>query len=133
MARSRRSLKRAQSLFARWRRCRRRGKERIPDKLWDAATKAASEHGVACVAQRLSLSYTELKRRSLPNQNLPSPIVHKDSFVEIPLIPEVLSHGHDPVIVEITSPHGFRMCVRPAHDGVVDVVGVIRSFMGVKQ
>ena len=55
-------LERAKVGFATWRELR-RGAERIPDGLWDAAVRAARQHGVHRVSRELGLDYNHLKRR----------------------------------------------------------------------
>ena len=48
--------------FEQWRKARSRG-DRIPDRLWDLAVKAARKHGPYKSASTLRLEYTALKRR----------------------------------------------------------------------
>lgn len=55
-------IDRAKVGFAAWRETR-RGAERIPGGLWEAAVRAAREHGVHRVSRELKLDYNHLKRR----------------------------------------------------------------------
>ena len=92
--------------FASWRK-KRRGRSRIPEELWQAAVKAAREHGVWRTAQRLGVSYYSLKARL---KRKPPPVDDNGAveFVELP--GKVLSAG--PVsVVELQDGDGHRLRV----------------------
>ena len=55
-----RALMRARREFGRWRRGR-RGRQRIPQGLWDLAVEAAAEHGIHQVSRVLGLNHSALK------------------------------------------------------------------------
>ena len=69
--------------FAGWRRRRSKG-ERIPNRLWKAATKLALEFGLNRTAKLLKIDYYHLKKR-LDRNSVSSGT--KSPFVELPPVP----------------------------------------------
>lgn len=91
--------------FGQWRQRRSRGR-RIPEELWQAAVRAAREHGVCKTALQLRVDYYSLKRRL----TVSSPAAEAGSveFMEIPQ--KVLSAGPG-CVLELQDPKGLRLRV----------------------
>ena len=60
--------------FAQWRQ-NRKGREAIPDELWQAAVKLTKEHSINKIVKELNLSYSGFKERVMEAQNSNSPFV----------------------------------------------------------
>ena len=80
------ALKKARERFEQWRKTRTRG-DRIPDRLWYLAVKAAGKHGPYKTVRALRLDYMTLKRR-MPEGDVKAARKSKasrvPSFVELP-------------------------------------------------
>ena len=86
----------------RWRQLR-KGRERIPQRLWIAAGELACQHGVNPVSRVLGLDFNRLKR--MAESNLPTSRKHcvKPSFVEL-IAPQVTTSPH--CVIELEGQRG---------------------------
>ena len=75
-----------QRQVAAWRRAQ-RGRSRIPEDLWAAATSLAASEGVSWVARALHLDYYRLKRRCTEGAGDTSKPSRSPTFVEVQLEP----------------------------------------------
>ncbi len=112
-----------------WRATRRRG-HRIPEELWNAATRLARLHGLNPTASALKLNYYDLQRR-LREASLEAPNhAIEPAFVELPHpagVPTQSGSGS----LELTRPCGARLslCLPaiPSHDLQALVQAFLRS------
>ena len=129
-ARKRRELPREvlglQRRFDAWRQRRQRG-TRIPDRLWTAAAKLASEHGLNVVAAALALDYYGLKKRAemLAEE---SPIGASGSFVELPqsMLASVGTCGQ--AVIELQDGGGATLRISLTGRDALDVGQLTRQF-----
>lgn len=112
------SLSRLEQRFAAWRAKCKRG-ERIPIALWEAAAKAAIDHGLNRTATTLKLDYDSLRKRVGPQQDADAV-----AFVELPAVPALA----DECLIEIEDGLGARMRVHVRGSEVPDVVSLVQSF-----
>ena len=75
----------------RWR-GQRKGRERIPQRLWVAAGKLAREHGVNPVSRVLGLDFNRLKRM-VESKGTPARRRHAPAFVEL-IAPQAMASPH---------------------------------------
>ncbi len=95
------NLKEAQQQFEQWRK-NRKGREPIPEHLWQAAARLSKQYSINHVARLLRLNHTALKERvEISKQENPA-------FVEIPF-PDKVSPVHWIVEMEKTSGAKLRM------------------------
>lgn len=85
---SRTDLKRCKQQLVAWRRGQ-RGRHRIADEVWEAATELARVHGAGRVSRTLHLDYYKLRERLSPRQSKG----HGATFVEVtwPSAPTVVA------------------------------------------
>ncbi|MCK5804251.1 MAG: hypothetical protein KAI66_15545 [Lentisphaeria bacterium] len=81
-------------------------RDRIPERLWKMATKAARQHGVHTVSRAVGLEYSALKRRVGPALSDPSTEVTR--FVELQGMPAADRAG---CVVELEKSNGTRMLI----------------------
>jgi len=112
-----------------WRRSR-RGRERIPEPLWNLAVQMAGVYGLCTTARTLRLDYVVLKRRveSANRQSPPRPEPAM-SFVEV-LSPERTSVPE--CILELENPSGAKMRVHLKGIPVPDLTALSRSLWNAK-
>jgi len=112
-----------------WRRSR-RGRERIPEPLWNLAVQMAGVYGLCTTARTLRLDYVVLKRRveSANRQSPPRPEPAM-SFVEV-LSPERTSVPE--CILEMENPSGAKMRVHLKGIPVPDLTALSRSLWNAK-
>ena len=125
-----------------WRRTRKVGTP-TPAAIWDAAVPLALEFGVCRIGRAIGLDYTWLRKKvaKAKEQGRPS----TPTFVELPgglVAPNAqvtLEAGREPApwwpmasgpLIEVSTPSGARMriCMEPGK--VVDVAGIVASFLG---
>ncbi len=122
-------LEAAKKRFDAWRRARKLG-TRIPDHLWDCATKLAAEYGVARVAQVLRLDYYGLKKRLQDGSSTDiGQMVSPATFVE--LSPPA-TYASPECVIELANPHGSKMRVYLKGNHVAEVVELCRDFWDVE-
>lgn len=108
-----------------WRQ-RRRGRARLPEALWQAASALARQHGVSWVARALRLDFHKLRRRAEP-PTPPSPAATSSpQWVEVQLEP-TRPPGPREVRIELADARGARMTLELGHD-VPAMVAVAQAF-----
>ncbi len=122
-------LEAAEKRFDAWRGTRKRG-TRIPEHLWDCATKLAAEYGVARVAQVLRLDYYGLKKRLQDGSSTDiGEVVSPATFVELsPPAPGTSAE----CVIDLANPYGSKMRVYLKGNHVAEVVGLCRDFWDVE-
>ena len=117
------AMERVRSQFEQWRAHKERG-DRIPERLWAAATQAARQHGVNAVSRVARLEHSALRRRV-------EQTVGRDAgaleFVELHGVAPQESAG---CVIEMEKSNGARMriCV---HDGAtIDWARMKEAFLG---
>jgi len=120
------ALKKARERFEQWRKARSRG-DRIPDRLWNVAVKAARKHGPYKSARTLRLDYMALKRRMPESGVKAARKVKAPSFVELTRTAAV-STGECVAWVEDTS--GAKMRIDLGGLDAVQIGALARSFAG---
>ncbi len=116
------SVERVRSQFDEWRAVKEH-RDRIPQRLWDAAVDAARRHGIHTVCRAVKLEHAALSRRVQATAGEAS---HAPAFIEM----EASSSGSIGCIVELEKSNGTRMriCVR---DGAsVDWPRMKEAFLG---
>jgi hypothetical protein len=68
------ALEEVKEQFAQWRQ-NRKGRESIPDELWQAAVRLTKEHSLNKIVKELNLSYSGFKERVVKAQKNDSPFV----------------------------------------------------------
>ena len=111
--------------FEVWR-SQRRGNERIPERLWKLAVRAARKHGVHLVSTAVGLEHAALKRRVHPSPVEPTTEVTR--FVELPSTAGVDSVG---CVVEIQKGNGTQLRVRAREGTGVDWSWIRAVFLEV--
>jgi len=123
-----RRLAGVQRRIERWRQ-RRKVRESVPDKLWDAAVRMARVYGVSPTAQALRLNYDRLKKRV--EQHAVAAIDAEEAkgsarFVELA---PVSSAGCGECCVELEDGHGAVMRVRLQGIGASELATLTRAFL----
>jgi hypothetical protein len=115
--------------FETWRKAK-KGRERIPPRLWSAAAALCQRHGVNLVSQWLRVNHTALRdrfrRAARPKQEKAAP-----TFVECvpgaaPVFPVSPIAGAAEYVVEVDQDQGPRMRVRARGAAVADVAALAR-------
>ena len=124
-------IARAQESFERWRSTRSSPSERIPEKLWALAIKAARRHGIWRAAQTLRLDSGALKRRMVAAGD-GAPHRHRAKEVPEASFVEIRAPGGDrqtECILELEDPRGARLRLRlPELDGAA-IGAIARGFL----
>ena len=114
-------LLRLKERFVAWRKSRTLG-ERIPDRLWNAATKLAGDYGVNLTAKVLTVDYYSLKRRvNDQSTNVDS----SASFIELP--PTPLASPNE-CIIELEDGAGASMRMHLRGIDLADIVTLGRDL-----
>ena len=113
------ALEEAKEQFAKWRQ-HRKGREPIPDELWQAAIELTKEHSLNKVAKMLNLSYTGFKERVMKARNNTSP------FVEFHL--PTPGSGATHWVLEMDRPNGARMRISCHNGSVPDLLEIGKAF-----
>ena len=111
------AIERVRCEFEQWR-AHKRGRERIPERLWSVAAEAARRHGVHAVSRAVRLEHSALRRRV---EEEPA------GFIELECLSAMEGVG---CTVELEKGNGTRMriCVR---DGAsVDWARMKEAFLG---
>ena len=115
-------IERVRSQFEEWRAHKGSRRDRIPERLWSAATEAARRHGVHTVSRAVRIEHSALRRRV---QAASDEVNAAPTFVELDNVT-----GSAGCIVELEKGNGTRMriCV---HDGAaVDWSRMKEAFLG---
>ena len=113
--------------FDRWRQTR-PAKSRIPETLWDTATRMADRYGVARTARVLRLDYFRLKKRLDQNAALRSeafPGAGKTTFMELP---GPVRPATAECVVELEDGAGAKMRIHLKGAEAPDLAALSRSF-----
>jgi hypothetical protein len=110
-----------------WRAARVRG-QRIPEKLWQAAAKLASSHGLSATATALQLSYYDLQRRLLSLRPRTRARHTPPSFVELPAPAPALGVGVAGT-VEVVQASGARLILRLPNANPRELLCVVQLFL----
>jgi hypothetical protein len=116
-------LVRGQSRFQAWR-TRRRAGDRIPQALWEMATRLANAHGVSRTAAALGLDYYCLKERAEAASSDPQP--SGPAFVELTSPVPVGKQ----CLLELDNGTGATMRVHLVGYDTADVEALSRGFWG---
>ena len=115
------SLKEVQQQFEHWRKTR-KGRQPIPEHLWQAAAKLSEQYSINYVARLLHLNHTALKEKvEISKQENPV-------FVEIPL-PDELLRVHWTVEMEKRSGAKLRMSCQ-GQGAVQALMEIGKAFWG---
>ena len=118
--------------FEDWRRSRTTGQERIPPSLWDRAVALSTVLPCSCVARRLRVRSTDLRKRALVK---PSPATTEETapipaFIEVPVPVPVPWPGPATsgiTLIEVERPDGTRLRVR--YRDAPPLATVLRAFL----
>ena len=100
---------------------------RIPEDLWDDATKVARTEGVYATSRALSFNYERLKDRvGGVKARGGSAGDAKPAFVELP----VQSLGGGGIVVELVGRSGEQMRIHMAGANSTELVGLAQAFWG---
>jgi hypothetical protein len=117
------AIERVRSQFEEWRGTK-RGRERIPERLWSAAAEAARRHGVHAVSRAVRLEHSRLRRRV---EKTASGVGDAAAFVELDNESPAGSVG---CIVELEKGNGTRMRICVRDGATVDWCRMKEAFLG---
>ena len=117
------AIERVRSQFEEWR-GHRRGRDRIPERLWSAAAEAARRHGVHAVSRAVRLEHAALRRRV---QATTSGVSDASAFIELDNVAVTGSVG---CIVELEKSNGTRMRICVGDGAAVDWARMKEAFLG---
>lgn len=119
-------LERAAVRFAQWRQTRRVG-ARIPEPLWQLASRLAASYGVSRTAVLLGLDYYSLQRRteSQPSSAAPQQAVDTPAFIELP--GSTLAPASE-CVLEFENAAGSKLRVHCKGAAIPDLVALGRSL-----
>ena len=110
-----------------WRRTRQK-RRRVPEAVWESATRMAKEFGINRIAKEFRLSYSTLKKRingtSGKNGNGSRDAL---AFVEVEMSPASETGG---IVVDLVKRSGTRMRIELASGHVDDLMAMVRTFCG---
>ena len=110
----------------------RKGGEPMHEELWREASDWAAKVGINPVCKCLGLSYSDLKKRCQPKQDLG---VCRLSAPVRPVFAELdgayFAGGESQVgpVVEVLAPDGGRLVMRLAPGSAVDALGLMQAFL----
>jgi hypothetical protein len=116
------SVERVRSQFEEWR-GRKKGRERIPERLWDAAATAARRHGVHAVSRALRVEHSRLRQRV---EKAGSDASAASGFIEL----ERERGTGVGCIVELEKGNGTRMRICVRDGATVDWGRMKEAFLG---
>jgi len=111
--------------FEAWRQTRKHG-ERIPESLWEAATKLAGVAGVGRVSRALGVGYYALKERAHDGRRSSRSGHQAAAFIELPL--PTTPTPHSEYLVELEDGHGAKMTLRLAPGSGSEVLALVQAF-----
>jgi len=113
------SLEEVKERFAKWRQ-NRKGKEPIPDELWQAAVGLTSEYSVSKIAKTLSLTHSYFKKRMIEVQN------NEPAFVEFHLSPPATASTH--WVLEMDKPDGAKIRISCQNASLPNILEMGKMF-----
>lgn len=116
--------------FDQWRR-QRGGKGRIPERLWDLATRATGTDGVRTVSRELGLDFTRLKKRvSKRNAEAEASVPTLGSgFIDLGRLNPIGGQPSSGCLVEIEKENGTFMRVRVVDGTCLDWQWIKEAFL----
>jgi hypothetical protein len=119
------TLKEVQRLFEEWRR-NKKGRERIPPALWEAAASQSGQYSVNEISKRLHLNHTAVRNRIEAYRQGEGIKPKEPAFIELDMIsPRVITE----CIIEMEKPEGARMKII-IKGSCPDIAGVSKAFLG---
>lgn len=123
------ALRKARERFEAWRETRTPG-DRIPERLWKLAVKAAEKHGPYKTSRALRLDYMDLKRR-MPGGGLKTAGKRKTpSFVEVKRAVAVSALSPAECVAWVEDSSGSRMRLELRGLDAAQIGTLARSFAG---
>jgi hypothetical protein len=113
------ALEEVKEQFAQWRQ-NRKGRESIPDELWQAAVRLTKEHSLNKIVKELNLSYSGFKERVVKAQKNDSP------FVEFHL--PTPANGATHWVLEMDRPNGARMRISCHNGSIPNLLEIGKAF-----
>ena len=117
------AIERVRGQFAQWR-AHKRGRDRIPERLWEAAVEAAQRHGVNAVSRAVRLEHAVLRRRL---EETGRRVGDAATFIELERMPAADRAG---CIVELEKGNGTRMRICVREGAAVDWCRLKEAFLG---
>jgi len=115
------AIERVRSQFEEWR-AHKKGRDRIPERLWAAASKAARRHGVHAVSRAVRIEHTALRRRV---EGSGGGMDDAPQFIEMDN-----AAGSIGCIVELEKGNGTRMRICVRDGAAVDWSRMKEAFLG---
>jgi hypothetical protein len=124
-------LKRVHARIERWRDSRTK-RSRIPQDIWDDATRLGTELGVYAVARALRLDYQVLRQRVEQRvAGIGKDGGRTDGFIELSGA-QLVGEARAESVVEISDNTGVRVTVRLAPQQPLDVGALVDRFLGAR-
>ena len=121
------SLKEVKIQFEAWRSMR-KGREPIPDALWEAAASLRQDYSTHQISKALHLNYNDLKKRVQKLDTVSPPGAQsRSAFVELDFGRSILPTE---CIVEMEEPDGAKMKVHIKGGVDFDLLGLTKAFLG---
>lgn len=117
------TIERVRNQFDEWR-AHKRGRERIPERLWRVACEAAQRHGVHAVSRAVRLEHSALRRRV---EETARDVSAAAAFIEVGAEAGADSIG---CIVELEKGNGTRMRICVRDGAAVDWSRMKEAFLG---
>ena len=117
------SVERVRVQFEEWR-GRKKGRERIPERLWNAAAGLARRHGVHAVSRALRVEHARLKERVRGTGTRGD--VEAGAFIELDAEPSAEAG----CIIELEKGNGSRMRICVHNGADVDWARMKEAFLG---
>jgi len=115
-------IERVRSQFEGWRAVKGQ-RDRIPERLWDAAAEAARRHGVHAVSRAVRIEHAALSRRVQATGGESS---KAQAFIEL----AASASGNVGCIVELEKSNGTRMRICVQDGAAVDWARMKEAFLG---
>jgi hypothetical protein len=119
-------LESVQYQFETWREARKNPRERIPEKLWAAATRLQNQYSLSHISKALRLNQTDLKKR-IPEKES----THGKKKLTSPFFVELNWPDHFPVsgcIIEMENTHGSKMRMSFKGRAELDLLELGKAF-----
>lgn len=115
------ALEQVRERFAQWRQ-NRKGREPIPDELWQAAIGLTTEYSVTKIVKTLNLTHSDFKERMIEAQN------NDPTFVELQLpVPATASAYW---VLEMDKPDGAKFRISCHNASLPNILEVGKMFLG---
>ncbi len=119
------SVKELQARFVAWRKSKPHARSPIPQRLWDAAARAARADSVAHVSKAFGLDYKALKNRVSANQSKLSETNSQSAFVRLETVPRF---SESECVIELQEVSGTKMTIRLGSTGAGILPGLVEAF-----